>query len=82
MDEARTPSQFVILREADGESRFIESKQVDFTNYKFLRSGEMQGLPKHIIVDEWCHESVFDAWCQQMINELFDTRDQSRDSFQ
>lgn len=81
MSDNRTPSQFVILRKADGDSTLIESERVDFTEYKFLKSGPVEGLPKAMDIDEWCHESVFDAWCQQMVNDLFESRDKDRDSF-
>jgi hypothetical protein len=81
MSDKQTPSQFVILREADGSSRLIESERVDFTEFKFLKSGPVDGLPKAMNIDEWCHESVFDTWCQQLVNDLFNSRDKDRDSF-
>ena len=75
------PTQFVILREADGENRFIESNRIDFTDYEFLRSSPIAGIKKEIIVQEWCHKSVHAEWLQIMVSEMFETRDTTHDTF-
>lgn len=69
MKEQRTPSDIVILRTADGETRLCSSQGLDLGEYTFLRSTEVR--PGKLI-DEWVHDSVAPQHFQLMINEMFD----------
>ncbi len=79
MDRPEKPAQFTIMREPDGSSRFIETDRANLEGYKYLRTGQIGQFPVH--VDEWAHESVHEFWVQQMLNEMFETRDQATDSW-
>lgn len=79
MDKPEKPAQFTIMREPDGSSRFIETDRAELEEYKYLRTGQIGNFPVH--VDEWAHESVHEFWLQQMLNEMFEGRDQSNDSW-
>jgi len=69
MKEQRTPSDIVLLRQADGETRLCASQDLDLGEYTFLRSTEVR--PGKLI-DEWVHDSVAPQWFQLMINDMFD----------
>jgi hypothetical protein len=79
MDKPEKPAQFTIMREPDGGSRFIETDRAEFEGYKYLRTGQIGNFPVH--VDEWAHQNVYEFWLQQMLNEMFESRDQSNDSW-
>lgn len=79
MDKPENPAQFTIMREPDGGSRFIETDRAELEGYRYLRTGQIGNFPVH--VDEWAHESVYDFWVQQMLNEMFETRDTTNDSW-
>lgn len=69
MKEQKTPSDIVLLRTADGESRLCSSQGLDLSEYTFLKSTEVR--PGKLI-DEWVHDSVAPQWFQTLINEMFD----------
>jgi hypothetical protein len=79
MDKPEKPAQFTIMRDPDGGSRFIETDRAKLEGYKYLRSGQIGNFPVH--VDEWAHEGVYDFWLGQMMNELFEGREQPQDSW-
>jgi hypothetical protein len=80
MERPENPAQFTIMRQPDGGSVLIETNRAELDGYKYLRTGQIDKVP--VQVDEWAHESVYDYWLGQMMDELFQAREQPRDSWE